>query len=198
MTKMQKRKCILGYVLLVILTIIVNCGVIAICSAISVKDANDGGATKIQMIDQYAQINNLFYNPTESTDLCEGAGYTQEVTWRDLDRYDDSDVDGRMELLLETYAPFAMDLQRWYGVPWELPFAVMIEESGAGTEPTPDYPNQKAKSLGYYNMMGLTWSKWFGEIEHYEVGHEEYEICLAGQDCQTNNFSYYDSISKMI
>lgn len=152
-----------------------------------------------QKLDEFSQANILFYCPGASTSLCSGASYGGEITWDDLDRCAATDVGCRIGKLLDAYALFAMNLQRWYGVPWELPFAVMITESGAGTEATPDYPNQKAKSKGYYNMMGLTWDKWFGETEHYEVEHEPFYICLSEDEkCQGNNFSYYDSISKMM
>ena len=194
MTKAKKRKCVVGYAVVALLAL----GFSLFFVATSYADCNlNKNGSKL---DEFAQNNILFYCPGASNNsLCAGASYGSEITWDDLDRCGETDIDCRMKKLLEAYAPFAMNLQRWYGVPWELPFAVMITESGAGTEATPDYPNQKAKSKGYYNMMGLTWDNWFGEVEHYEKEHEPFEICLGGdQKCQGNNFSYYDSISKMM
>lgn len=119
-----------------------------------------------------------------------------EITWEDLMPLTGND---RLKLLVETYGEYAMDLQRTYGVPWEMPFAVMVYESGVGTDTSSvSYLVQQA---GYYNMMGLTdpvpGKTAEDEIDHYRVQGGSGGVCFRNQtytECHVG----YDSISKML
>ncbi|MBR3116223.1 N-acetylmuramoyl-L-alanine amidase [Candidatus Saccharibacteria bacterium] len=139
-----------------------------------------------------------FYEKYGSSGVCNlgGAFNGTEVTWQDLAPLGTND---RLKLLVERYGEYAMQLQKYYGIPWELPFAVMVFESEVGTNTNSvSYLVQQA---GYYNMMGLTYPV-PGEHEEYVV--DRYRVTNAGDNGCFRNEKYkqchvaYESISKML
>lgn len=112
----------------------------------------------------------------------------KEVTWQDLNPLSSND---RLALLTETYGPFAMQLQKYYGIPWELPFAVMVFESQVGAGDPGDISHQ-AQADGNYNMMGLT-DTVVGYDDKYRI---DPRVCYYNSDGQCH--SGYASISQML
>ncbi|MBR3115679.1 N-acetylmuramoyl-L-alanine amidase [Candidatus Saccharibacteria bacterium] len=130
-----------------------------------------------------------FYEKYGSSGVCNlgGAFNGTEVTWQDLEPLSAND---RLKLLVERYGEYTMQLQKYYGIPWEMPFAVMVYESQVGADK--NSVSYKAQQAGYYNMMGLTNSVG-GFDDKYR---SEAAGCYAGKD--TNCHSGYESISKML
>ncbi len=119
----------------------------------------------------------------------------EEVTWEDLNPLSPND---RLKLMVEVYGEYAMQLQKYYGIPWEMPFAVMIFESqvGADTE-SMSYIIQQA---GYYNLMGLTFpvSGRFPDNKYRVANAGTNENGCFSTPTYPNCFVAYDSISKML
>ena len=148
----------------------------------------DASALNTKDLIEFSQNNILFYDPGDrSGDSCNSSlGYSgDEVTFADLDGLG---INDRLKLLVKTYGQYAMDLQKYYGVPWEIPFAIMIFESGIGTG---DGVNKKIEQAGYYNFMGLT--------DGYGVDHYK-SASYAGYYVQSTGLTFagYNSISKML
>ena len=127
----------------------------------------------------------MFYDPGERDNCKSTVAYSgNEITWEDLNALSGND---RLKLLVRNYGEFAMELQKYYGVPWEMPFAVMVLESNVGTDK--NSVSYRIEQAGYYNLMGLT--DGYGE-DHYK--NQSYSGLAVGQ----NTFSGYDSISQML
>ena len=82
-------------------------------------------------MNNFSQNNILYYDPTCSN-YTYSAWNGEEVTWEQLDQIPEGDTRASITLLAETYGELAMALQKEYGVPWELVFIQMGNESGGG------------------------------------------------------------------
>ena len=145
--------------------------------------------TQQQLLD-LSQNNILFYEPD---DECESTvKYSgDELTWEDLNPLEGND---RLKLVVETYGEYAMQLQKYYGVPWEMPFAQMVFESQVGADHTEESVSYKIEQAGYFNMLGLTGGN---GVDHYKSqSYPGYETIDSLGDF--HNFAGYDSISKML
>lgn len=60
----------------------------------------------------------------------------------------------RLKNIVRQYGEYAMQLQKQYGSPWEVVFAQMQMESGAGT--CTECIAHPISELGYYNWLGIT------------------------------------------
>ena len=102
-------------------------------------------------LDSFSQNGIMFYEPDEACSST--VKYTgNEVTWSDLEPLEKND---RLRLVVETYGEYAMLLQKYYGIPWELPFAIMVFESQVGADTSSSIVTTP-KEVGDYNMMGMT------------------------------------------
>ena len=167
-----------------------------------------------QRLLEFSQNNILFYNPDSSNDCVSTVHFAgNELTWEDLNPLSFGD---RLKLIVQTYGEFAMDLQRWYGVPWEMPFGVMIFESSVG-EDVPYSPSNKAKEVGMFEMMGLVDDSWLNKdfsngnatfrdpyastVEQTpSVCSENTGSCAPGapEPTQTHVYKNYETISNMM
>lgn len=134
------------------------------------------------------------YDKYSSTGVCYGGVPSfngKEVTWQELNPLSAND---RLALLVETYGPYMMQLQKYYGVPWEMPFAVMVYESQVGADASS--VSHLVQEAGYYNMMGLT-----DPVGSFE---DKYRVKNVGDNGCFRNETYrechvaYESISKML
>ena len=135
------------------------------------------------------------YDKYASSGACiSGGGFNgTELTWEDLNPLTPND---RLKLMVETYGEYAMQLQKYYGIPWEMPFAIMVFESQVGADQeSMSYLIQQA---GYYNLMGLTYPV-SGSFENnpYMVADVGNNGCFSTER-YTNCFVAYESISKML
>lgn len=145
--------------------------------------------TQQQLLD-LSQNNILFYEPD---DECKSTvKYSRdELTWEDLRSLEGND---RLKLVVETYGEYAMQLQKYYGVPWEMPFAQMVFESQVGADHTEESVSYKIEQAGYFNMLGLTGGN---GVDHYKSqSYPGYETIDSLGDF--HNFAGYDNISKML
>ena len=162
---------------------------------------------------EFSQNNILFYNPDERNinNKCVSTVHYDgnELTWDDLSPLGPHD---RLKLIMETYGPFAMDLQRWYGVPWEMPFGVMVNETFVGESSDPNGPNMKARSQGMFEMMGLVDDNWlnnYGALpDHFADSVQSLSVCseIDGScgypegtpQTQAHSYKNYRTISQMM
>ena len=135
------------------------------------------------------------YDKYASSGTCiSGGGFNgKELTWEDLNPLTAND---RLKLLVETYGEYAMQLQKYYGVPWEMPFAVMVYKTQVGT--IMNDASLQIQQAGNFNIMGLT-NPVSGEFEEdmyrlTDVGDDGCFKDKTSSDC----YSAYKSISKML
>ncbi|MBR3132411.1 N-acetylmuramoyl-L-alanine amidase [Candidatus Saccharibacteria bacterium] len=160
-------------------------GMIVFCSTQGVVMA----LTATQML-EFSQNDILFYDPctggsdddSADSDSCYDL---DELTWEDLKGLGENDT---LRLVVEHYGEFAMQLQKYYGIPWEFPFAIMVNESGVGTNK--NSVSGQVERDGYFNMMGLDHGA-CGTIDHYRVQNYTY-------DSNGHPWSGYKTISDML
>ena len=111
--------------------------------------------------------------------------HVDELTWNDLNGLGGNEA---LRLVVEHYGEFAMLLQKYYGIPWEMPFAIMVYESQVGTDL--NSVSGRVKQDGYFNMMGLDHGA-CGTIDHYRVQDYTY-------DSNGHPWSGYSTISSML
>lgn len=152
-------------------------------------------------LDDFAQNGIMFYEPDEqcaSTVRYSG----NEVTWEDLEPLEKND---KLKLIVETYGEYAMLLQKYYGIPWELPFAIMVFESQVGSDLSSDV-NVLPKEVGDFNTMGMTLyltSKSGDQWIDDPYDDPDYKpLCVSKKDAagndQYNCFNAYKTISQQL
>lgn len=81
----------------------------------------------------FKENNVMFWNPFENLPSCQPV-YDSDGTTVDGDSISiGSSGYDRLKWAVEQYGEYAMEMQREYGVPWEVVFAQMQHESGVGT-----------------------------------------------------------------
>ena len=150
---------------------------------------NTATALSPTQLSEYAQAGAPFYDP----DSCKSSPGNfkfggKELSWEDLNPLSGND---RLKLVVETYGEYAMQLQKYYGIPWEMPFAVMVFESQVGADHTADSVAYKVQEAGYFNIMGLT--------DGYKVDHYK-DPNYAGYYVEKTKLTFagYDTISDML
>ena len=152
-------------------------------------------------LDDFAQNGIMFYEPDEqcaSTVRYSG----NEITWDDLEPLEKND---KLKLIVETYGEYAMLLQKYYGIPWELPFAIMVFESQVGSDLSSDV-NVLPKEVGDFNTMGMTLyltSKSGDQWIDDPYDDPDYKpLCVSKKDAagndQYNCFNAYKTISQQL
>lgn len=138
----------------------------------------NGNATAALVNENFHAMNNiLFYEP--GCTVYNGSYIGAEVSEDGLP----SNVNERLEMMVETYGELAMELQVEYGLPWELVFAQMVQESGIGTDSSAKAVNTRVWNTDKkYNWLGM---KCGGKNALFASG------CLG-------NWSEYDDLSSMI
>ena len=129
---------------------------LAIICAVLVIPCCNTVALSNEKLDKYAANNILFYDP-DSNCASYGVGGT------DWDSGSGGGWTERLQTIVIQYGQLSMDLQREWGVPWEVVFAQMIKESSLGT--APNGINAGVAKNGYYNWLGIT-----GKGGAYSVG----------------------------
>ena len=138
----------------------------------------------------FAQNNILFYEPGNTNCLKSSSAVAfsgNELTWSQLNAIssNSSAANERLKLIVKTYGPLTMELQREYGVPWEFVFAVMIQESQVGIKEDPSL-SLTAERQGLFNMIGSSLSN---GPNHYSSSTVKYS---------DREWGGYSTISDMI
>ena len=179
------------------------CLVVGLCSFLCLAFCSErvmaaGSSSYNLPFSEYGANDIYFYNPCTIKDKSSGNinsnfsanCHVDEVTWADLEGLGGN---ARLRLLLEHYGEFAMLLQKYYGVPWEMPFAIMVFESGVGTGAGVGAHVKEEANL--FNWAGLTLGGPSTASDHY--AHDGYYY-LTCPDGQCNHFGGYDTISAML
>ncbi len=143
-----------------------------------------------QQLHYFSQNNIMFYKPDDECETSVKFG-GEELTWNDLNALEEND---RLKLVVETYGEYAMQLQKYYGIPWEMPFAQMVFESRVGADHGKDSVSYIIEKAGYYNMLGLTSGN--GPDYYAAPGFPGYNS--TDSKGVNHDYSGYDSISKML
>ncbi len=145
-------------------------------------------------LNMFSQNNILFYEPNPCANTV-SAWNGEEVTWDDLNQISEGDTRASITLLASTYGELAMALQEEYGVPWELVFIQMGNESGGGVNRSHSVAINIRDKDGKYNLLGMDVpsnrqkNQWASESSY------PYTDYVNGS---SHEAAEYDSISLMI
>lgn len=153
------------------------------------------GANDQNWMNIFSQNDILYYEPICNSTYSAWNG--DEVTWEQLDQIREGDTRASVTLLAETYGELAMALQEEYGVPWELVFIQMGNESGGGVngrDGTSVAINIRNKD-GKYNLLGMDTP---GNRANNMWASEATYPYTDGANGSKHEAAEYDSISLMI
>ena len=145
-------------------------------------------------LNMFSQNNILFYDPSPCTSVV-SAWNGEEVTWDDLNQISEGDTRAAITLLASTYGELAMALQEEYGVPWELVFIQMGNESGGGVNRSHSVAINIRDKDGRYNLLGMDIPS--NRSKNQWASEETYPYTDRSNG-SSHEAAEYDSISLMI
>lgn len=164
-------------------------------SAIS-RNVAPFGKIKDDMLDKFSASNIMFYDPCgneSSASSCAWSG--EEITWNELNQIADGDTATAIKLLASTYGELAMSLQEEYGVPWELVFIQMGNESGGGVNRSHSVAINIRDKDGKYNLLGMDIPK--NRAKNPWASESTYPY-TDGMNGSSHEAAEYDTLSAMI